>query len=108
MLEGKTQGMHPGRFKIVEAHKVKTTYPNPPHKHAELIKVWADGAEIEYYVEAHSQCPKGEWVLARNPGWVNTMKYRIKPQKTAKDIKLEELEAQARKLADEIKELRDA
>lgn len=26
---------------------VTPSYPNPPHKHAELIKAWADGAEIE-------------------------------------------------------------
>ena len=78
-------------------------YPNPPHKHAELIKAWADGAEIEYkgfnnvWKSASAVCVQ----------WSNSTHYRIKPQKTAKDTELEELEAKARQLADEIKELRD-
>ena len=86
------------RFKLV-----KPSYPNPPHKHAELIKAWADGAEIEYNCRNKEQ-PK--WIASKSPMWSVTAEYRIKPQKTAKDIKLEELEAKARKLADEIKELR--
>lgn len=79
-----------------------TAYPNPPHKHAELIKAWADGAEIE------NENSKGEWVPALTPTWNLSWTYRIKPQKSTKDIKLEELEAKALELAKEIKELRNA
>ena len=73
---------------------------NPPHKHAELIKAWADGADI--------QCKSvGSWYNILAPHWGNGVEYRIKPTKSAKDTKLEELEASIRKLADEIKELQD-
>lgn len=76
------------------------SYPNPPHKHAELIKAWADGADI--------QCKSvGSWYNILAPHWGNGVEYRIKPTKSAKDTKLEELEASIRKLADEIKELQD-
>jgi hypothetical protein len=51
---------------------------------------------------------KPEWIARTSPMWTVDAEYRIKPAKPAKDIKLEELEAQARKLADEIKELRNA
>lgn len=43
-----------------------------PHVHAELIKAWADGAEVQVYL-AHS------WVDSRVPAWVEDGKYRIKP-----------------------------
>lgn len=47
-----------------------------PHKHAELIKAWADGAEIEYW--DNLACI---WVSCPNnaPTWGRNNKYRIKP-----------------------------
>ena len=75
---------------------------NPPHNHAELIKAWADGAEIQVYSTGLL-----DWHELEKPSWVVGLKYRIKPAKSAKDTKLEELEANMRKLADEIKELQD-
>lgn len=45
-----------------------------PHKHAELIKAWADGAEIEYWSE-FKQMWKDEW----KPVWNESTQYRIKP-----------------------------
>ena len=44
-----------------------------PHKHAELIKAWADGAEIEVYLD-------DEWRYTTSPSWANDHKYRIKPK----------------------------
>ena len=44
-----------------------------PHKHAELIKAWADGAEIE------CRGNDGNWFVAENPGWNPDREYRIKP-----------------------------
>jgi hypothetical protein len=49
-----------------------------PHKHAELIKAWADGAEIEC-----RDCRV--WYHAKDPRWQEDMEYRIKP-KTKPDI----------------------
>lgn len=48
---------------------------NKPHKHAELIKAWADGAEIEY---RHEICHA--WNTTLNPTWKEYTQYRIKPQ----------------------------
>ena len=47
-----------------------------PHKHSELIKAWADGAEIEYF------SPTAEkWVeVGISPAWSNNFEYRIKPE----------------------------
>lgn len=45
------------------------------HKHAELIKAWADGAEIEFYIEQENL-----WVKTETPGWMQDTKYRIKPE----------------------------
>ena len=44
-----------------------------PHKHAEIIKAWADGAEIEIYDD-------GTWKKAWNPNWYEACVYRIKPE----------------------------
>ena len=45
-----------------------------PHKHAELIKAWADGAEIERLTEI------GDWLPDNDtPEWLEDVVYRIKP-----------------------------
>ena len=48
---------------------------NKPHKHAALIKAWADGAEIQYRPGG----PQGNWLDDTHPTWVNCIVYRIKP-----------------------------
>ena len=55
---------------------------NKPHKHAELIKAWADGAEIQYKDEDL------KWVNCglRTPTWRDDHEYRIKPEQKA-DVK---------------------
>jgi hypothetical protein len=45
-----------------------------PHKHAELIKAWADGAEIETLSKLQN-C----WVEVSHPAWEKDYEYRIKP-----------------------------
>ena len=42
------------------------------HKHADLIKAWADGANIELNLH-------GDWVDVPNPDWIEVYQYRIKP-----------------------------
>lgn len=51
---------------------------NKPHVHAELIKAWADGAEIQY-----KNLTGGEWITfskTESPCWDPLRCYRIKPQ----------------------------
>lgn len=43
------------------------------HKHAELIKAWADGAQIE------AKC-NGKWEYMKRPSWFEDHQYRIKPE----------------------------
>lgn len=45
-----------------------------PHKHAELIKAWADGAEIQI-----KNVTDDEWLSIKEPCWFLTRQYRIKP-----------------------------
>lgn len=49
---------------------------NTPHKHAEVIKKWADGAKIQYK-------PTGtfEWDDIDKPSWFENVQYRVKPNK---------------------------
>lgn len=47
-----------------------------PHKHAEVIKAWADGYKIQYRngdSDNWRDCLEG-------PGWVSINQYRIKPE----------------------------
>ena len=47
-----------------------------PHKHADIIKAWADGAEIEFFA-SHSN----EWKpIGANPQWFESLSFRIKPE----------------------------
>ena len=47
------------------------------HKHAEVIKAWADGAVIEY---RNSAMRDWEVVPKCNPEWFESVQYRIKPE----------------------------
>jgi lysyl-tRNA synthetase class II len=48
-----------------------------PHKHAAVIKAWADGAEIEF-LDTLSREPI--WRAASRPSWTLDTEYRIKPE----------------------------
>lgn len=55
-----------------------------PHKHSELIKLWADGAEIETRNSCHVACPGvgtvySDWFVITNPAWNSGKQFRIKP-----------------------------
>ena len=47
-----------------------------PHKHATLIKAWADGAKIQYF----SCNNKWEDCVMNQPGWGEGTSYRIKSE----------------------------
>ena len=56
-----------------------------PHKHAELIKAWADGAEIEFRKSFHVAGPGGgtcftDWKSKLHDSWHEHIQYRIKPE----------------------------
>lgn len=50
---------------------------NKPRKHAEVIKAWADGAEIECRFPTDTY---PEWTDTGDPGWYDNWEYRVKPQ----------------------------
>ena len=56
-----------------------------PHKHAEAIKAWADGYEIEFFSSGLN-----EWISNATPSWYEDISYRIKPTKP-KDKHMEAL-----------------
>ena len=47
------------------------------HKHAELIKAWADGAEIE----TRNVMRSNSWIQDDYPTWLDHCEYRIKPER---------------------------
>lgn len=49
---------------------------NKPHKHAEVIKAWADGHEIQFL-----NFVTNEWSDVTNPTWRSDREYRVKQQK---------------------------
>lgn len=46
-----------------------------PHKHATLIKAWADGERIEFLDNEEN------WCYVKTPGWYEHYHYRIQPAK---------------------------
>lgn len=54
----------------------------PKHVHCDLIKAWAEGAEIQalYPTEGWVDC------VDNRPAWYMDKKYRIKPKKVKKEI----------------------
>jgi len=51
------------------------------HKHAELIKAWADGAQIQV-----CYCNEGTWEDVDYPAWGVGNEYRIKPEEKKPDV----------------------
>ena len=45
-----------------------------PHKHAEVIKAWADGEQIQY-----RDRPDADWKNC-HPSWALDYEYRVKPE----------------------------
>lgn len=78
---------------------VTPSYPNPPHKHAELIKAWADGAEIEMLLS------DGRWKKC-DPVWYKSSTYRIKSSNPNAE-KIAEIETTISQLQQQVKELKD-
>lgn len=50
---------------------------NKPHVHAEFIKAWADGAQIQAFYTKNK-----EWVDCPEPFWSEREQYRIKGKDT--------------------------
>lgn len=48
-----------------------------PHKHAAIIKAWADGAEIQ---SRDSDFGGSRWQDIEHPNWFPYTEYRIKPK----------------------------
>ena len=63
---------------------------NKPHVHAEVIKAWADGAEIEecviYDQDGNPTDSGWQKPVANTPKWHSYIAYRIKPQPVIKKM----------------------
>lgn len=56
-----------------------------PHKHAEIIKAWADGAEIQFY---DTRFAEPRWKsCGQYPMWDEAFAYRIKPEPKPDTVK---------------------
>ena len=53
---------------------------NKPHKHAEVIKAWADGANIQAFNGV-------DWTTIEEPAWLLGIKYRVKPKENVERYK---------------------
>lgn len=56
---------------------ISPTKTKIPHPHADVIKAWADGADIQRYSITHD-----EWWTVTNPTWEVEGKYRVTPDPT--------------------------
>lgn len=84
-------------FEPIEYEEVE--YPNPPHKHKDLIIAWANGADIEFW----SEVCQG-WKEICKPTWTEDFNYRIKPKQPSE---IEKIEIEMRELSEKQKELAD-
>lgn len=53
-----------------------------PHKHAAIIKAWADGAKVQ-----GRRTVKDEWRDLAFPNWRDYAQYRVKPEKKPDMVK---------------------
>jgi hypothetical protein len=62
------------------------TTERKPHPHAELIKAWADGAEIEQRNTLKWGGRTGFFAVEGNPSWDPDTEYRIKPSEPVEEV----------------------
>lgn len=67
------------KFRLIKENKMTECTcekKTAPHKHADVIKAWADGAIIQHKVR------EGEWKTVYNnkPTWNDYEEYRVKPE----------------------------
>ena len=71
-------------MKTPHKHADNSASTKVPHKHAELIKQWADGAIIEVAIPKNyaSDCIHrfDAWMETKNPEWNPQKQYRVKPE----------------------------
>ena len=65
---------HGSMWLACNTFRIKPEEAASPHKHAALIKAWADGAEIEYFGPTSQK-----WIALTHPSWRDCDEYRIKP-----------------------------
>ena len=70
------------------------------HKHAALIKAWADGEEIEI------QTIDNLWEARPDPFWDESAKYRIKPTSDSRKAQIAEMTALVNKLQIDLDNMR--
>jgi hypothetical protein len=58
-------------FLLCDIELVQLAHPTQPRAHAEIIKAWADGAQIEYKDDT------GDWMSIELPSWHSHFEYRI-------------------------------
>jgi hypothetical protein len=62
-----------------------------PHKHAEVIKAWADGADIEFRYLGSATVGFHVWrslsqVYGHAVVWAEGFEYRVKPERVVQDV----------------------
>lgn len=57
---------------------LEATPKEQPHKHAAVIKAWADGAQIQYRFKSTLN-DWSEWMPCNGPSWSTANEYRVKP-----------------------------
>lgn len=66
-----------------------------PHKHAELIKAWADGAEIQWY-DSHPRQHRWFDCGPNQPSWSEGVQFRIKLETKPDVVLLRRVDLQCR------------
>jgi hypothetical protein len=54
------------------------------HKHADVIKAWADGASIEMFSKRHNK-----WIFTAAPTWNIESEYRVSPAELVWEARME-------------------
>ena len=78
---------------------LSNVYPNPPHKHRDVIIEWANGADIQVWAD-------NDWFDDAMPNWYGIVKYRVKPQKSERDIEIESIQKQMDELKERLENLK--
>ena len=84
---------------VCHLNQCELAYPKPPHKHRDLIIEWANGADIQVWAD-------NDWLDVAMPNWYVIRQYRVKPQKTEKDLEIESIQKQMDELKERLERLK--
>lgn len=78
------------------------------HKHYDMIVAWAENPSLEFQCRHSDDSRMDSWEDCEKPMWFPDVEYRIKPEKSEREIEIEKIQEEMEKLEKRLEQLKDS